>query len=288
MRIDLHVHSSASDGTTSPAGVMAEAARAGLDVVALTDHDTTAGWDAAAAALPPRLTLVPGAEVSCRWFPPGPPDAPPISLHLLAYLFDPAEPAFAAERARVRRSRHTRAARMVELLRADGVPVSWDAVRAEAADAPVGRPHVARALVAAGVVADVPGAFGPEWLGDRYRVPKADTEVFTALRLVHGAGGVAVFAHPKAWARGPVVPDAMIADLAAAGLDGLEVDHPDHDPVARATLRSLAADLGLLVTGSSDYHGTGKPVRLGEHATTSRDTYERIVAAASGGAPVTG
>ncbi|MDO3683178.1 PHP domain-containing protein [Micromonospora sp. C28ISP2-4] len=280
-RIDLHTHSTASDGTLTPAELVRAAADAGLDVVALTDHDTTAGWAPAVAALPPGLTLIRGAEISCRWFG----AEPAIPLHLLAYLFDPAEPHLAAELARVRQAREVRGERIVRLLQADGVPVSWTEILAGAGGGTVGRPHIAQALIRAGLVATTTEAFGPDWLGERYRLPKDDIEVFQAVALVRAAGGVPVFAHPKASRRGRIVPDELIADLAAAGLAGLEADHEDHDPAEREHVRGLAADLGLLVTGSSDFHGTHKTVRLGAH-TTGPEAYERIVALARGVTPV--
>ena len=274
MRIDLHAHSTASDGTSTPARLVAEAADAGLDVVAITDHDTTGGWSEAAAALPPGLRLVRGAELSCRWHG----AEPSIPLHLLAYLFDPAFPALAAELGRLREARLRRGERIVDLLRADGVDVSWEEVRGYAAGGSVGRPHIAQALIRAGLVGSTDAAFAPAWLGGRYRVPKGDLEVFAALRLVRDAGGVAVFAHPRASRRGRIVPDGLIVDLAAAGLFGLEVEHDDHSAAERAHLRGLAGELGLATTGSSDYHGRHKAVRLGAH-TTAPAVYERIVAA---------
>ncbi|RNI01003.1 PHP domain-containing protein [Micromonospora aurantiaca (nom. illeg.)] len=280
-RIDLHTHSTASDGTLTPADLVRAAADAGLDVVALTDHDTTAGWAPAVAALPPGLTLIRGAEISCRWFG----AEPAIPLHLLAYLFDPAEPHLAAELARVRRAREERGERIVRLLQADGIPVSWTEILVGAGGGTVGRPHIAQALIRAGMVTTTTEAFGPDWLGERYRLPKDDIEVFQAVALVRAAGGVPVFAHPRASRRGRIVPDELIADLAAAGLAGLEADHEDHDPVERSHVRGLAADLGLLVTGSSDFHGTHKTVRLGAH-TTDPEAYERIVAQARGVTPV--
>ena len=253
---------------------MREARAAGLDVVALTDHDTTAGWEPAAAALPPGLSLVRGLELSCT--------RDRISLHLLGYLFDPAEPEFAAARLRLRESRVGRAARMVELLAADGHPVTWEQVQALAGGT-VGRPHIAQALMAHGLVGSVSDAFTPDWLGSRgrYWVPKLELDVLDGVRLIVAAGGVAVFAHPAASKRGRTVGDEVIAAMAAAGLAGLEVDHVDHDPAERAHLRALAADLGLLVTGSSDFHGDNKPVRLGENLTDD-SAYEQIVAASTG------
>ncbi|MEU0153423.1 PHP domain-containing protein [Micromonospora fulviviridis] len=280
-RIDLHTHSTASDGTLGPAELVRAAAEAGLDVVALTDHDTTAGWEPAVAALPPGLTLVRGAELSCRWFG----VEPAIPLHLLAYLFDPTEPELAAELARVRRAREERGERIVRLLQADGIRVSWSEILAGAAGGTVGRPHIAQALIRAGLVATTTEAFGPRWLGERYRLPKEDIDVFRAVALVRAAGGVPVFAHPRASRRGWIVPDELIVELAAAGLAGLEADHEDHSPAEREHVRALAAELGLLVTGSSDFHGTHKTVRLGAY-TTGVEPYGRIIELARGVTPV--
>jgi predicted metal-dependent phosphoesterase TrpH len=280
MRIDLHTHTIASDGTSTPTELVTAAVEAGLDVVALTDHDTTAGWAEARAALPAGLTLVPGAELSCRWYGAD----PSISLHLLAYLFDPADAALSAALAHVRQSRHNRAQRMVELLRADGVDLDWAEIAALAQGGSIGRPHLAQALVRKGLVGSVGEGFRSEWLGARYRVPKADLDVFTAVGLVRAAGGVTVFAHPRATVRGRVVPDELIRDLAAAGLDGIEADHEDHTPSQRAQVRRLAAVLGLFVTGASDFHGTNKTVRLGAQV-TAPDQYEGLLARATFGRP---
>ncbi|MER7417707.1 PHP domain-containing protein [Micromonospora peucetia] len=276
-RIDLHTHSTASDGTLSPAELVRAAAEAGLDVVAITDHDTTAGWAPALDALPAGLSLVRGAELSCRWYG----AEPALPLHLLAYLFDPDAPELVAELARVRAAREERGERIVTLLRADGVDVSWPEILTGAGGGTVGRPHIAQALIRAGLVSTTTEAFGPDWLGERYRLPKEDIDVFRAIRLVRAAGGVPVFAHPRATRRGRIVPDELIADLAAAGLAGLEADHEDHSPAERAHVRALAGELGLLVTGSSDFHGTHKTVRLGAF-TTAPGAYERIVAEARG------
>lgn len=263
-----------------PAQLVAQAAQAGLDVVALTDHDSTAGVAEAVAALPPGLTLVPGAELSCV--------AGGVSLHLLAYLFDPEEPVFAAARRELRESRRTRAERMVASLAAAGTGVTWQQV-SDLAAGTVGRPHVAQALVERGLVPTLADAFTPEWIGTggRHWAGKLELEAWEAVALVKAAGGVTVFAHPGAAARGRTVPDSLYADLADAGLSGLEVDHVDHDEPTRAHLRGLAAELGLLVTGSSDFHGAHKTVGLGAH-TTAEPAYERLVAGATGAAPVTG
>ncbi|PJM96039.1 PHP domain-containing protein [Streptomyces sp. CB01373] len=281
MRIDLHTHSSASDGTDTPAELVRNAAAAGLDVVALTDHDTTRGHAEAIAALPEGLTLVTGAELSCR--------VDGISMHLLAYLFDPAEPALLAERELVRDDRVPRAKAMIAKLNALGVPVTWEQVARIAGDGSVGRPHIATALVELGLVPTVSDAFTQEWLADSGRawVAKHETDPFEAIRLVKGAGGVCVFAHPAAVKRGRTVPESRIAELAAAGLDGIEVDHMDHDPDTRTRLRGLAGELGLLTTGSSDYHGSRKTVSLGEF-TTHPDVYGEITRRATGAFPVPG
>jgi predicted metal-dependent phosphoesterase TrpH len=281
VRIDLHTHSTASDGTDTPAELVRKAAAAGLDVVALTDHDTTRGHAEALAALPQGLTLVTGAELSCR--------LDGVSMHLLAYLFDPEEPALLAERELVRDDRVPRAKGMIAKLNELGVPVTWEQVARIAGNGSVGRPHVASALVELGVVDSVSDAFTPEWLADggRAYVPKHETDPFEAVRLVKNAGGVAVFAHPAAVKRGRTVPDSAIAELARAGLDGIEVDHMDHDPGTRARLRGLAGELELLVTGSSDYHGSRKTCVLGEFS-TDPEVYGEITRRATGAFPVPG
>ncbi|MGW7406325.1 PHP domain-containing protein [Streptomyces sp. NPDC054833] len=281
MRIDLHCHSTASDGTDTPAELVRNAAAAGLDVVALTDHDTTRGYAEALAAVPAGLTLVTGAELSCR--------LDGVSMHMLAYLFDPEEPALLAERELVRDDRVPRAKAMIAKLNELGVPVTWEQVSRIAGNGSVGRPHVASALVELGVVPTVSDAFTPEWLADGGRafVEKHETDPFEAIRLIKGAGGVAVFAHPAAAKRGRTVPEPRIAEMAAAGLDGIEVDHMDHDADARTRLRGLAAELGLLVTGSSDYHGSRKTVALGEY-TTDPEVYGEITRRATGAFPVPG
>ncbi|MFE2533145.1 PHP domain-containing protein [Streptomyces sp. NPDC059371] len=281
MRIDLHAHSTASDGTDTPAELVRNAATAGLDVVALTDHDTTRGYAEAVAALPEGLTLVTGAELSCR--------IDGISLHMLAYLFDPEDAALLAERELVRDDRVPRAQGMVARLQELGVPITWEQVARIAGDGSVGRPHVASALVELGLVDSVSDAFTEQWLADggRAYVPKHETDPFEAIRLVKGAGGVTVLAHPAAAKRGRTVPESVIAELAGAGLDGIEVDHMDHEPATRARLRGLASELGLLTTGSSDYHGSRKTCVLGEF-TTDPEVYGEITRRATGAFPVPG
>ncbi len=269
MLIDLHAHSTASDGTDAPAGVVVAAATAGLDVVALTDHDTTAGWaDAAAQAAVTGVSVVLGSEISARW------DG--ISVHLLSYLHDPTHPALLAETERTRAARLVRARTMVDRLEED-FGLTWDEVMAHTGpDATVGRPHIADALVARGVVPDRSAAFATMLVpSSRYYVPHYAPEAVDAVVAIRASGGVPVFAHPGADARGRVVPDEAVEQLADAGLAGLEVHHRDHGRVQRERLTALADRLGLLVTGSSDYHGAGKPNRLGER-TTAPEVLEEI------------
>ncbi|MCM1968065.1 MULTISPECIES: PHP domain-containing protein [unclassified Streptomyces] len=281
MRIDLHAHSTASDGTDTPAELVRNAAGAGLDVVALTDHDTVAGYREAIDALPQGLTLVTGAELSCR--------LDGIGMHMLAYLFDPEEPELHRERELVRDDRIPRAQAMIGKLQGLGVDITWEQVARIAGDGSVGRPHIAAALVELGIVRTVSDAFTAEWLADggRAYAEKHELDPFDAIRLVKAAGGVTVFAHPAAVKRGTCVPESAIAALASAGLDGIEVDHMDHDEATRARLRGLAADLGLLTTGSSDYHGSRKTCRLGEY-TTDPEIYGEITRRATGAFPVPG
>jgi 3',5'-nucleoside bisphosphate phosphatase len=221
-------------------------------------------------------------ELSCRWFPD---DQPPISVHLLAYLFDPLHPGFAAERARLRDERLERGERIVVALAADGYPVRWDEVVERSEGGVVGRPHIARALVSAGVVDSVDAAFAT-LLNHRspYYAAKSDTDVREGIALVRAAEGVPVFAHGLATKRGRVVGDDAIRAMVDAGLLGLEVDHPDHSADERAHLRGLADELGLIATGSSDYHGTNKTTPIGA-CTTAPEQYEALLAAGTGSAP---
>jgi predicted metal-dependent phosphoesterase TrpH len=266
VRIDLHTHSTDSDGTDSPAELVGVAARAGLDVVALTDHDTTAGWRPAIEALPPGLRLVPGAEWSCESVGTG---GRTVSVHLLAYLFDPTAPAIVAEQERLRRERRVRLRRMAERMAADGLPVDPEEVMGLLPpDAPAGRPHLARVLVRAGAVRTVDEAFEHYLGGGRgYYVPRADTPVETAIDMITEAGGVTVLAHPFATSRGPTVTPSVIMRLAERGLAGLEVDHPNHGAAQRTRLRELARRLRLVCTGSSDYHGSNKTIEIGQELT---------------------
>jgi predicted metal-dependent phosphoesterase TrpH len=284
MLIDLHAHSTASDGTDSPAELMAAAAAAGLQVVAITDHDNTGGWEPALAARPTDLGVIRGAEFStlARTGP------RPVSVHLLGYLFDPAHPAIVTEQARLRQERLQRGMAIVERMVAAGVPISAEQVMAIADGAPVGRPHIGRALVAAGVVVSVDEAFGTYLAGGGpYYVPKLDTDLPTAIGMITAAGGVSVIAHPRGRGEHRVLTAEYISELAALGLGGLEVDHPDHSPGERAELREIAARFDLLTTGSSDYHGRNKVLRLGQE-TTHPETLGLLVERSNGVTPPVG
>lgn len=273
---DLHLHSTHSDGTEPPAQVMAAAHRHGLRTVALTDHDTTSGWaEAADAATSLGMTFVPGMELSAQheW----------RSVHVLAYLVDPDDPALRAMTDRIRSSRLDRARLMADRIARD-YDLVWDDIVAQTTDgATVGRPHIADALVARGFVRDRAEAFAgilsPR--GDYYVALYAPDPV-TAVGLVVGAGGVPIIAHPAGRA---VLPRPMLDAMLDAGLAGFELGHRENLPAPTAALRRLVAERDLIVTGSSDYHGLGKPNQPGEN-TTSDEMVARLIAAATGSAPV--
>jgi predicted metal-dependent phosphoesterase TrpH len=274
VRIDLHTHSDRSDGTDSPRDLVRAAAAAGLDVVALTDHDNADGWEEAAqAAAEVGVVLVPGMEISCKHRGRG--------VHLLAYWPDPRHPDLVRLLDAVVQGRDDRMPRMVERLRDLGHDVTVDDVLAQASGATsIGRPHIADALVAKGVVADRDEAFerflrngGPAYV-DRPAAPLDET-----IRVVARAGGVSVVAHPWGRESAEVMQAADLAELHEVGLTGIEVDHQDHDGAQRAELQVIATDLGLVVTGSSDHHGLGKVGHDLGCNLTAPEEYERLVAA---------
>ena len=277
MRIDLHTHSTASDGTDGPGDLVRAAAAAGLDVVALTDHDTFSGLPAAtSAAAEVGLRLVPGVEVSCV--------AGDVPFHLLAYWCDPADEALGAELLLNRDDRIPRAREITRRLAEAGYPVTWETVSAQVPEgATVGRPHLADALVVAGAVADRDEAFATLLHdGSPYVVGHHYVDHRAVVPLVRASGGVAVVAHMGAAKRGVVLSVEALEEMTADGLAGLEVDHPDHDDETRERLRSLANRLGLLATGSSDYHGTGKKQGLGAY-TTEPSVLEALASMARAG-----
>ncbi len=277
MRIDLHTHSTVSDGTDTPTELVHAAVVAGLDVLGITDHDTTASWAEAVAAteaIRDDLTLIRGTEMSTQLDGSG--------VHLLAYLFDPDDAALAAELDHISNDRVPRLQRMTELARTElGSRVTWDDVMAEAGGADsVGRPHLADALITIGEAASREDAFarliGPD---SRAYVPKYAPSTTVAIAMVRAAGGASVLAHPWARGRRGQLGEATLRQLKEIGLVGVEVDHLDHDDETREELRRVADGLGLITTGSSDYHGTGKQgFGLGCNLTTPR-AYEAIIAA---------
>jgi 3',5'-nucleoside bisphosphate phosphatase len=273
MRIDLHTHSSVSDGTDTPEELVRKAAAAGLDVVALTDHDTFNGLNAAVAeGQRIGVQVLRGMELSCS--------RGGDSVHLLAYGANPLNADLIAELALVRGGRKGRLAGVLMKLVELGVPVSEAEVMAQVGDSPsVGRPHIADAMIKAGHVRDREEAFDRFLAeGGPAHVQRYAIELERGIDLVHAAGGVAVIGHPWGRGREHVLPPALLSALAAEhGLDGVEVDHQDHDASTRAQLRTLAAELGLLVTGSSDYHGTGKLDHDLGCNTTAPEVYDDLI-----------
>lgn len=275
---DLHLHSNHSDGTEAPAEVMRQAHAHGVRTAALTDHDRTTGWDEAAdAATSLGMTFIPGMELSAKheW----------RSVHVLGYLFDPADEALAAETDRIRGDRIGRAERIVRSIGRD-YDLHWDDVLAQTTeDATVGRPHIADALVARGIVRDRTEAFdGILHPREGYYEPHYAPDPLTAVRLITEAGGVAIIAHPVTAGRDRMMPVPFIERLIAAGLGGFEIDHRENTDQGKRALREIAAEHELIITGSSDYHGAGKPNRPGEN-TTSDEMVARLIDRATGTTP---
>ena len=293
-RIDLHTHSAVSDGTDAPSDVIGHARAAGVNVLALTDHDTVAGIPEAAKAVPPDFTLIPGMELSCAY--------QGSSVHLAAYLFDADAPELAGELRRIRDDRVNRAREMVRRLGEAGLGVTWDRVReiafgdagsagegAREAGVVVGRPHIARAIVEAGGAADVQDAFD-RWIGSGgpAHVARYALDPVRAVEAVRAAGGVCSLAHP-ARSEGMLtgaVPEDLVERMARAGLGAVEADHPSHEEAEAEHWRGVARDLGLAVTGSSDDHGELTGHRIGAR-TTAPEEFERLIAPATGAAPIT-
>jgi len=283
--IDLHAHTTKSDGKDTPTELVANAKEHGISVLAITDHDTIAGWDEAmAAAKAAGIGLVPGIEVSTRQLIG---DGRRISVHMLAYLPDPNNEALFSELEKTRSSRIVRARKMVELLGED-YPITWELVQAELEPgATIGRPAIADALVSAGIVPTRSDAFTSILHSrSKYYVSDHSLDTLEAIRLIRQAGGVSVIAHPlldfPAGASIHDLPTEHFEQLIAAGLDGIEVYHRSVPTLAKQWLKELAFKHNLIVTGSSDYHGlTGKDNRLGENQ-TAPEMLERIVDQASG------
>jgi predicted metal-dependent phosphoesterase TrpH len=260
---DLHTHSTVSDGTATPAENVALARARGLEGIAVTDHDTIDGCgEALAAASDSALRIVPGGELSA--------EHEGASLHVLGYWVDPVHEGLRAELRRLHDTRFRRGEMIVEKLQALGHDISFERVRRIAGDDLIARPHIAQAMVETGIVATERDAFdsyisddGPAY------VPKHALAPLDALSLIRVAGGACVLAHPGMWRGADSVPDVLIEEMAAGGMAGIEVDHPDQDEEQRARYRVMAERLSLVATGASDCHGARYDFRLGSETTPS-------------------
>jgi len=268
--IDIHTHTTCSDGTDRPRDLVNKAIVQGLEVLGISDHDTTSGWEEATQALRGTLKLALGAEISCL-------TTDGISVHMLGILFDPNHQEMQTVLEETRDGRLPRMRKMIEKMRAEGMDISIEDVeKAMPVGATMGRPHLADALVAKKIVKSRDEAFVDLLHNDsRFYVSHAAPTPVEAIALIRRAGGVAVIAHPFASHRGQVLKPDDFADLVAAGLNGIEVDHRDQNPDERAMLRAIAQELDLVVTGSSDYHGTGKMNLLAENH-TSREQWQKL------------
>jgi len=277
--IDLHLHSNVSDGTGTPAQVVRDAHAAGVRTMALTDHDTSDGWDEASAECQKLgMTFIPGMEFSTR--------ANGVSMHMLAYLFDPSDEGIRAEMARLVDEREGRLEAMTKLIAVD-FKISWDDVLAQSQDGTtLGRPHLADALIQNSIVESRQEAF--DTILDskhKYYVPTPSTDPVVAARLVRGAGGVPIIAHPASNKRGLVMPRDNFLKLHAEGLAGFELGHRENVAAGVAKLQQYVDEFDLIVTGSSDYHGTGKPNQPGERDTLP-EMLVRIIEQGTGADPV--
>lgn len=270
MLIDLHTHTNASDGTDSPTQLIDKAINRGINILALTDHDTTRGWDEAKSALlnhpsQTEMKLVLGSEISCQ-------DENGISIHMLGLLFDPNYQPLFEVLERTRENRHSRMERIIARLNEAGIDITIDEVNAQRqGDATLGRPHLADALVARGHVASRDEAFAALLHNkSKFYINHYSPSPVETIKLIKAAGGVAIIAHPLASQRGRTISMDLFASLIAAGLDGIEVDHRDHSESEKSELLRFAIENELIVTGSSDYHGTGKLNQLAEYTTHPR------------------
>ena len=295
-RIDLHAHTTLSDGSDTPAQLVQKACAAQLDVLGVSDHDTTSGWSEireAVKGLP--LTVIPGIELSAQILERGS-GIPPLSVHVLGYLIDPEDPGLGEEIQRIRSHRDDRLRMMVERIARD-VDITWEEVAGGIAPgATPGRPHIAEVLVQRGVVADVSEAFESLLSADGpYHVPHYAPRLARALEVITEAGGVAVLAHPLSGGRRHALADPtngsalreQLVGLMDHGLAGLELHHRENAAALVPAVAEMATRLGLIITGSSDYHGSKKPNQLGENL-TAEDHYERIVSLATGSSLIQG
>jgi predicted metal-dependent phosphoesterase TrpH len=270
MLIDLHTHTNASDGTDSPTQLIDKAINRGINILALTDHDTTRGWDEARSALlnhpsQTEMKLVLGSEISCQ-------DDNGISIHMLGLLFDPDHQPLFEVLERTRENRHSRMERIIARLNEAGIDITIDEVNAQRqGDATLGRPHLADALVARGHVASRDEAFAALLHNkSKFYINHYSPSPVETIKLIKAAGGVAIIAHPLASQRGRTISMDLFESLIAVGLDGIEVDHRDHSENEKSELLRFAIENELIVTGSSDYHGTGKLNQLAEYTTHPR------------------
>jgi predicted metal-dependent phosphoesterase TrpH len=270
MLIDLHTHTNASDGTDSPTQLIDKAINRGINILALTDHDTTRGWGEAETALlnhPSKsgMKLVLGSEISCQ-------DDDGISIHMLGLLFDPDYQPLFEVLERTRENRHSRMERIIARLNEAGIDITIDEVNAQRkGDATLGRPHLADALVARGHVASRDEAFAALLHNkSKFYINHYSPSPVETIKLIKAAGGVAIIAHPLASQRGRTISMDLFESLIAAGLDGIEVDHRDHSESEKSDLLRFAIEHELIVTGASDYHGTGKLNQLAEYTTHPR------------------
>lgn len=270
---DLHTHSTCSDGTDTPARIPHLVRAAGLSGFALTDHDTTAGWaEARRSAQEAEVLFLPGMEITTRFA--------GRSTHLLAYGFDPTDANLNGELEKVRGSRLDRAKEMVRRLSSD-YDISWATVHSGDPSTTVGRPHIADSLVNAGYFASRDAAFATVLRTDSpYYVHTYAIDTARAIKLVRAAGGAAVLAHPAAARHTEMIDPASLKALVRAGLWGIELHHPENVADRMPELFAAAAAHGLWVTGSSDYHGSGKANRLGE-CRTATETWQALLSTVS-------
>ena len=269
MKIDLHTHSTRSDGTMSPTELVQHAIINDISIMALTDHDTVAGWDEAAAAVRGEFQLVTGAEISCL-------TEDHRSIHMLGLLFDRSYQPLQDALELSRDDRVPRMKKMIELMAADGIKITYEEVLEHQPErSTLGRPHLADTLVAKGIVKTRDQAFAEYLSSDsKYYVSHIAPTPIDAVKLIRAAGGVAVIAHPYSSMRDTKMNVDNFVDLKAAGLNGIEVDHRDHGSAERQNLREIAQELDLIITGSSDFHGTGKLNLIGENLTSPKNWEE--------------
>ena len=270
MVIDLHTHTSYSDGTDTPAQLINKALAAGISIIGLTDHDSISGWQEATNALRTGISLVPGAEISCQT-----PDG--ISVHILGLLFDSNNSKLMNTLEKTRENRHGRMEKIIARINEAGIDITMDDVLMQLSDgATLGRPHLADALVKKGIVASRDEAFTQMLHNNsKYYVSHYSPTPEVAIKLIKAAGGVSVIAHPMASHRGRTISLDTFGSIIQAGLDGIEVEHRDHSPDEKSQLIELANESNLVMTGASDYHGNGKLNTLGEY-TTRLEQWEKL------------